>query len=332
MDRDMDTDIEIVAANEAPDPFARMQAFMEKSFEKTNSNIAEINRSVTKINEKTEVNARNLNRLKETIKSNSEKAAEDACSLRKEIERRDEERTRDISKLQEVVREMQKGGPVPHTPSPTTTATYASVAAAHQPPSNARVDAYWLARRQVRIWPITGTTAELKENSGAFFYEVMEIPPSVLPESKVVEIERVPSMRHRPEHDEILITFSDIAIRDIVSSYARNLAPRRTETGKPTAGLRMVVPDHLTGIQRALDRHGHRLKKLHGPGLRRNLKFDDTDCTLFLDVCLPGENDWMRVDFEEALIGRKQELQREASSTRSRLTSSASEDDGNTGS
>ena len=86
----------------------------------------------------------------------------------------------------------------------------------------------------------------------------------------------------------------------------------------------MEIPDSLIGIRRVLDKHGHSLKKIHGPGFRRNVKFDDGELSLYMDVCLPNENDWMRIDYADALEANRAEQRIAAISSRVRLTSSQS--------
>ena len=38
----------------------------------------------------------------------------------------------------------------------------------------------------------------------------------------------------------------------------------------------------------------------HGPGTRRNIKFNDDDQTPYIDVCLPDEDNWHKIQHEEA--------------------------------
>lgn len=46
------------------------------------------------------------------------------------------------------------------------------------------------------------------------------------------------------------------------------------EKGLPTAGIRMDILTHLSGVFRALMQYGYALKKKHGPDLKRNVRFD----------------------------------------------------------
>ena len=51
------------------------------------------------------------------------------------------------------------------------------------------------------------------------------------------------------------------------------------------------------------------LKGLHKSGLRRSIKYDDTEMTLALDVCLPDSNDWFRVTYKEAVHEYKERIE-----------------------
>ena len=92
-----------------------------------------------------------------------------------------------------------------------------------------------------------------------------------------------------PAH-EVLVVFVDLEVRDIVTSYARNLAGRTAPDGSPTAGLRLDVPVHLMGIFRLLENHGKALRDRYGPDFRRPIRFDDSARSLFLNNLLGQES------------------------------------------
>ena len=164
---------------------------------------------------------------------------------------------------------------------------------------------YWWARRAIRIWPVkANSTQEMWKGAGDFFFDVLDIPRTNLNESSVAEVRRLETVRRRIErrptrvHSELLVVFKDIAMRDMVVSFAPNLA-RANQTGQ-TAGLRMEIPSHLQGVFKTLDSHGHLLRDRHGPGLKRNIRFDDMELSLVMDLKLPDQASWMRVDYETA--------------------------------
>lgn len=133
----------------------------------------------------------------------------------------------------------------------------------------------------------------------------MEIPEENLPEDAVEAVRRLHPTRRRSEapgtrriQHEVLVVFRDVATRDMIFSYASNLG--KTNGTASQAGVRMEIPPHLTGIFKTLDSHGQLLRKRHGPGVKRSIKFDDLEMSLYMDVKLPDESSWLKVDYATA--------------------------------
>ena len=80
-----------------------------------------------------------------------------------------------------------------------------------------------------------------------------------------------------------------------MSACGKNLAPFKDEQGWPTAGLRLEYPGYLAQDFRCLEWYGREMHLKHGPGTRRNVKFDDEEESLYLDVCLPGQEFWHKI-------------------------------------
>ena len=80
-----------------------------------------------------------------------------------------------------------------------------------------------------------------------------------------------------------------------------NLAARTDSNGRPTAGLRLEIPDELLSQFRILSRFGTRLRSRHGLGTKRHIKFDDMDGSLFMNIKLPGNEAWSRVSVDTAM-------------------------------
>ena len=74
-----------------------------------------------------------------------------------------------------------------------------------------------------------------------------------------------------------------------------NLATCTDHEGKPTAGIRLEIPDELADSFCLLSRFGTRLRARHGPGTKRHIKFDDYSGSLYSNVKLPGDESWTRV-------------------------------------
>ena len=103
--------------------------------------------------------------------------------------------------------------------------------------------------------------------------------------------------------DEALVLFSDSNVRDMVLGSAAKLGPFRDATGRPTAGMRMEVPPALQQDFRILFRYGQNLRTRHGLGTRRHVKFDDLTRGLYLNVKLPGDDGWSKVNLDLAKRG-----------------------------
>lgn len=306
------------------DPFQRMQEWMGAEFKKTNDNISNMNVSMGKINEKVNVNARNLERLRDSAKKDADKCAAEIRALRGIIDEKNAEREKEIAEVRASIGDDGRSA-VSCRDSVGSVST-----------SDWKEKEYLKARKQARFWPIVGNSeSELWTDVERFLNETMRIPSSVISESDVVNVTRIPPRargrpaseggRARVEHDEVIITFASVKIRVAVCSYSRNLADHRSSNGSPTAGVRMEIPEHLAGVHQTLLQHGSMLRRRHGQSFKRNIKYDDTEQTLYMDIRLPGDVDWLRVDYSVAVEERRAERMRESSRTRSRLTSSQSD-------
>ena len=113
--------------------------------------------------------------------------------------------------------------------------------------------------------------------------------------------------RGKQNAEEVIVLFSNKDTRDLESSYARNLAPYRDSEGRPTAGIRFDIPDHLSGIHRTLLQYGHRmwLKHNKNPEFKRNVRHDDTELSYCLDIKLPGKQKWITISYQMALADRR---------------------------
>ena len=121
------------------------------------------------------------------------------------------------------------------------------------------------------------------------------------------DIRRVQLRRGRSNQREVIVLFNDIEARDRVTSYARNLAQFIDQAGKPTAGIRFDIPDHLSGVHRTLLQYGHAMwnKYRRDPSFKRNIRYDDVDMTFCLDMKLPGREDWITATYARALRDRR---------------------------
>ena len=134
----------------------------------------------------------------------------------------------------------------------------------------------------------------------------MKVPSADIGRSDVVNVRRLRSGRGRQPDGEVLVTFADVDTRDRICSYARNLGPFVDADGKPTAGVRMYVRTHLGGVHKTLLQYGHNMRQKHGQDFKRNIRFEDAELSLAIDIKLPGKSSkWVTVSYPHALADRR---------------------------
>ena len=70
--------------------------------------------------------------------------------------------------------------------------------------------------------------------------------------------------------------------------------------------MRIDVPEHLRGTFKLLENYGYKMKRRHGPGLRRHVKYDDVEESLYISVNLPDSDDWIDVTPNIALAEKRE--------------------------
>ena len=95
--------------------------------------------------------------------------------------------------------------------------------------------------------------------------------------------------------DEIIALFSSVEIRDAVRRAAKELG------GTRDAGIRLEIPFNLQSSLKALEAVSYQLKQKN-QGVKRNIKFDDSDMDLVLDfnVDPEGSGVWKWVSATQA--------------------------------
>ena len=78
----------------------------------------------------------------------------------------------------------------------------------------------------------------------------------------------------------------------------------------------MDVPDHLSGVHKTLIQYGHAMwvKYQRDSDLKRNIRYDDVEMTLCLDIKFPGKKDWITVTHQRALRDRRASVSQETDS------------------
>ena len=156
---------------------------------------------------------------------------------------------------------------------------------------------YNKARPSVRIWPVKGSDEdEIWKNTGIFLHTNLKISMDDVDQTKIEEIRRMRTPNNGRIKQEVLVVFIDSEVRDTVASHARNLANQISKEGLPLAGLRMDIPPHLMNTFKLLENHGHELRNGHGEDFKCHIRFDDEAKSLYLNVKIPNESTWTRVE------------------------------------
>ena len=154
---------------------------------------------------------------------------------------------------------------------------------------------YCQARRSIKIWPVEYSQADEEKPVREFLINVMEIPTRIARSVILDTIKTAEQTQNSKITNELLVTFAETEDRDVVKSYANKLAKWE---GK--AGLRLDVPPHLKGSFRILTEHGLAIRQLYGKDVKRNIKFDDRNENLMMDIKLPTSLAWQNVTIEQA--------------------------------
>ena len=181
--------------------------------------------------------------------------------------------------------------------------------------SDQDLKSYWWARKCDQFFPIEGETdKELWGNLQTFMQRDMRIPASEINEQDIVDVRRMRMRRGKNAKGEVIVVFADVEPRDRATSYARNLASFVGSDRRPTAGVRMEIPAFLKGVHKALLQYGHGMKLKHGVHFKRNIRFEDADHTLVIDVMIPSpdnpKNEWITVSYDRVLDDRKKKMYR----------------------
>ena len=159
-----------------------------------------------------------------------------------------------------------------------------------------RESKFWAARRSLRLWPIPeGSRTSLED----YLESKLRLDRSFIEEELgQVILTRVREPKNKNK-DEFVATFESKQIRDEVKAAASNLANHRD-----TAGMKLHVPDHLQKDFQALMNLSYDLKKKH-QNLKRNIKFDEEDGGLFMDLKVEEGAEWIHVKPAQALAANK---------------------------
>ena len=127
------------------------------------------------------------------------------------------------------------------------------------------------------MWPVSGT--DLKAGLRDFLKGKLKLDAAFLTDMGNLSIKRVACGPRSKIRDEVIVVFSSPDVRDAVRGSARELAAH------PEAGIRLEIPHSLQPSLKALEAVSYKLKQKY-PDIRRNIKFDDQEKDLILDLSL----------------------------------------------
>ena len=160
--------------------------------------------------------------------------------------------------------------------------------------------AYWFSRKCLYLFPVKGEIRkELWAGLEEYLGNMLKIPSGEVLEEEIVDVRRRRVIRGREPRGEVMVVFANVDVRDRVASYARNLA------GRKEAGVRMDVPAFLGGVHKTLLQYGHSMKNKYGVEYKRNIRFDDPEHTLVIDMKTGKNQPWITVGYRRALEDRR---------------------------
>ena len=148
---------------------------------------------------------------------------------------------------------------------------------------------FLVARRSMLLWPVD-LTAEAGNAVRKFMENTLEMPVATVKSINIEQVDKVEQARRSRIVNEVKVVFATSRERDIVQSFASNLAKAN---GK--AGIRMELPEHLRGLFKIFEAHGASLRQRF-PGLKRSIKYDDSTQSLCMDVKMPDKDTWHRLN------------------------------------
>ena len=220
-----------------------------------------------------------------------------------------------IDELRDAVKRIESNQTTPPTLA-TMRALPAVSSESAKDSSTFKRERYEAARKMVRLWPVNGKSdEELRREALRFIRQKLRVCTISCNDEQVLRVRRTKQAKKSIINNEVLVFFADKYARDQVVGNAKNLAEYRLPDGRPSAGMRMNYPDHLTADFRVLEWYGAELNKRY-PGTKRNIKFDDDSEGLRMDVRVPHMDEWHKVYPDMAREIKSERTSESASRTR----------------
>ena len=161
-------------------------------------------------------------------------------------------------------------------------------------PANPREEEHFKTHKSLRIWPIHGRSqTDIWNATEQFITKTLGVQD--ISDEDILMLPRIKSARRSVASNEVLIRFREIQGRDTVYANANRLSSPFDSNKRPTAVIKIKVPDHLLWVFKLLHRHGHQLKDRYGPDFKRHVRFWDEEQSLRLEVRFPGSTKWEKI-------------------------------------
>ena len=144
-------------------------------------------------------------------------------------------------------------------------------------------EAYHLARRTLKLWPIRGE--DLEDATAVFLNNKLKISDDRIRAFGKITV-RTSLGKAARDRAEVLATFECREDRDYIKSMGTHLA------GQDAVGMSIHVPGHLLDNFYALNSIGFNIKK-NQDGVKRSIKFDDAIQDIYLDIFIGGQ--WKKI-------------------------------------
>ena len=182
--------------------------------------------------------------------------------------------------------------------------------------NRSRSDNFDKARRSLRLWPVPGDDGDLLSEVVRFIRTKLRVQENECDSNDIERVRRTKAPKRSSVNHEVSVVFLTKTVRDNVSAHGKDLACFKDNDGWPTAGLRIEYPAHLAMDFRTLEWYGREMRLKHGRGTRRNIKFDDEEEMLYIDVCLPDTDFWHRITPLEAKKFKSEVTDKRAATSR----------------
>ena len=217
--------------------------------------------------------------------------------VRAEVERREVELPGKVKAIVQEVLDRSRHLPSSAGPRPRSLGASLHPESPDDDRSDRQDRAYELARRSLRLWPVS-REGDLATRVREFLVAELLVDKDHATDLKIRVRRAAGPGRGRDKDasaarvkDEVLVTFETARERDEIRGFAKNLE-------KKGRGLRLEVPDHLWPSFRVLQELGYELRQKCN-NLRRNVLFDDRNKDLKMDFSNDGA-EWRSVSPSEA--------------------------------